>query len=118
MARQLRLPYPGSLWHLTARGNCRQDIYYDNSDRDLFLELLGKCVARYDWILYAYVLMSDRFHLVIQLTSETLSRGMQWLNGRYGQTLNRRRHRVGHVFQDPFDGSLIDKETYFLEVLR
>ena len=43
---------------------------------------------------------------------------MQWLNGRHAQTLNRRRHRSGHVFQGPFDGVLIDKETYFLEVLR
>jgi putative transposase len=118
MARQLRLQYPGSFWHVTVRGNCRQDTYYDDSDRDFFLELLGKCVTRFDWILYAYVLMSNHFHLVIQLTSETLSRGMQWLNGRYAQAINRRYHRVGHLFQGPFDATLIEKETYFLEVLR
>src|SRR5438874_8840448 len=118
MARQLRLQYPGSLWHLSSLGNRSENIYYDNSDRDFFLELLGKCVTRFDWILYAYVLLPNHFRFVIQLTAETLSRGMQWLNGRYAQTLNRRRHRSGHVFQGPFDGVLIDKETYFLEVLR
>ena len=95
MARQLRLQYPGSLWHLSSLGNRSENIYYDNSDRDFFLELLGKCVTRFDWILYAYVLLPNHFRLVIQLTAETLSRGMQWLKGRYAQTLNRQRHRRG-----------------------
>jgi REP-associated tyrosine transposase len=118
MSRPLRLEYPGSLWHVTVRGNCRQDIFFDDSDRNLFLDLLGVCVTRFDWILYAYVLMSNHFHLVIQLTSETLSRGMQWLNFRYAQALNRRHQRVGHLYQGRFNASLIEKETYFLEVLR
>jgi putative transposase len=118
MSRPLRLQYPGSLWHLTVRGNCRQDIYYHDSDRNLFLDLLGTCVTRFDWILYAYVLMSNHFHLVIQLTSETLSRGMHWLNFRYAQAFNRRHQRVGHLYQGRFNACLIEKETYFLEVLR
>jgi REP element-mobilizing transposase RayT len=100
------------------RGNCRQDIYYNDGDRDFFLDLLGTCVTRFDWILYAYVLMSNHFHLVIQLMSESLSRGMQWLNFRYAQALNRRLQRVGHLYQGRFNASLIEKETYFLEVLR
>ncbi|MDQ6800410.1 MAG: transposase [Acidobacteriota bacterium] len=118
MSRPLRLEYPGSLWHITVRGNCRQGIYYADSDRNLFLELLGRCVTHFEWILYAYVLMPNHFHLVVQLTSETLSRGMQWLNFRYAQAINRRHQRVGHLYQGRFNASLIEKETYFLEVLR
>ncbi len=118
MSRPLRLEYPGSLWHVTVRGNCRQDIFYDDTDRNFFLGLLGTCVTRFDWILYAYVLMSNHFHLVIQLTSETLSRGMQWLDFRSAQAMNRRHQRVGHLYQGRFNASLIEKETYFLEVLR
>ncbi len=56
MSRPLRLEYPGSLWHVNVRGNCRQDIFYDDTDRNFFLGLLGTCVTRFDWILYAYVL--------------------------------------------------------------
>src|ERR1700694_5243331 len=62
--------------------------------------------------------MSNHFHLVTELTSETLSRGMQWLNGSYSQAFNRRHERVGHVFQGRFKAFLIEKEAYFLEVLR
>ncbi len=62
--------------------------------------------------------MPNHFHLVVQLTQETLSRGMQWLNARYSQTFNRRHQRVGHLYQGRFDGRIIEKESYFLEVLR
>ena len=63
MARQLRLEYPESLWHITMRGNEKRDIYADDNDRTMFLELLGESVVRFDWILYAYVLMSNHYHL-------------------------------------------------------
>ena len=118
MSRPLRLEYPGALFHVTARGNARQDIFRDDRDRHFFLELLGKAVTRFAWILPAYALMPNHFHLVIQLTSETLSKGMQWLNGTYPQGFNRRHGRVGHLFQGRFNASLVEKESYFLEVVR
>ena len=118
MSRQLRLEYPGSLWHITTRGNEKRDIFLDDSDRRAFLELLGASVTRFGWIVSAYVLMSNHYHLLVQLTEETLSRGMQWLNGRYPQWFNNRYSRVGHLYQGRFKGKLIEKETYFLEVLR
>jgi putative transposase len=118
MSRPLRLEYPGSLWHVTVRGNNRQNIFRDDHDRAFFLDLLGNCVNRFAWILPSYVLMSNHFHLVTELTNESLSRGMQWLNGSYSQTFNRRHERVGHVFQGRFKAFLIEKEAYFLEVLR
>ena len=118
MSRPLRIEYPGSLHHVTSRGNAQQDIFLDNGDRELFLRLLGTCVERFSWILTAYVLMSNHFHLVIQLTEETLSRGMQWLNGEYSRKFNRSHKRVGHLLQGRPDIRLIDGETYGSEVLR
>jgi putative transposase len=118
MSRPLRLEYPGSLWHITSRGNAKQDIFSDDCDREFFLGLLGTCVERFSWILTAYVLMSNHFHLVVELTCETLSRGMQWLNGKYSQAFNRRHDRVGHLFQGRPDMRLVEQETYGLELLR
>ena len=118
MSRPLRIEYPGSLHHVTSRGNAQQNIYLNDGDRELFLRLLGTCVKRFSWILTAYVLMSNHFHLVIQLTEETLSLGMGWLNGEYSRKFNRRHKRVGHLFQGRPDMRLVDKETYGLEVLR
>lgn len=58
------------------------------------------------------------YHLVIETPDCTLSRGMQWLNGCYAQSFNRRHHRVGHLFQGRFKGILVDGEEYFLELCR
>lgn len=118
MSRPLRLEYPGSLLHVTVRGNDRQNIFCDDYDRESFLDLLGNCVNRFAWILPSYALMTNHFHLVTELTSESLSRGMQWLNGTYSQAFNRRHQRVGHLFQGRYQSFLIEKEAYYLEVLR
>ena len=118
MARPLRLQFPGSIWHLTARGNERKDIVRDDADAELVIELLGQTVERFHWILFQYVVMTNHYHLVLELTEETLSSGMKWLNGRYAQTFNRRYARAGHLFQGRFHARLIEKESYLQEVLR
>jgi putative transposase len=118
MARPLRLQFPGALFHVFARGNAKQKIFLDDRDRRRFLELLGECVTRFDWIAFAYSLMPNHFHLLIQLTSETLSRGMKWLNGKYAIAFNQRHARVGHVLQGRFKSPMVEKETYLLQLLR
>jgi putative transposase len=118
MARPIRLQYPGAVFHITQRGNERRDIFVDDSDRERFLELLAKAVERFGWILTAFVLMTNHYHLVVQLTEESLSRGLHWLNASYSQWFNRRHDRVGHLFQGRFKAVLVDSETYFLEVVR
>lgn len=119
MARPLRLEYPGSLWHITQRGNEQRDIYFDDLDRRRMLTLLEKAVNRFGWLLFTYTLMTNHYHLLVELTREkTLSRGMHWLDGTYVQYFNRRHQRVGHLFQGRFGSQLVEKETYLLTVLR
>ncbi len=118
MARPLRLEFPGALYHVTVRGNEKRNIFRDDFDRHHFLELLGDCVDRFRWILSSYALMPNHFHLMVQLTIETLSDGMHWLNGCYSQDFNRRHKRVGHLFQGRFKAILVEKETYHLELSR
>lgn len=118
MSRPLRIEYPGAIFHITTRGNEKRDIYRDDADRNCFLELLEEAVRRFGWIVTAYVLMSNHFHLLLELTSKTLSRGMHWLNGEYARRFNRRHGRVGHLVQGRFDHRLVEAETYLLEVLR
>ena len=118
MARPLRLEYPGAVWHITARGNERKNIFRSDADRRLLLELLGDAVRRYGWIVHTYVLMSNHYHFLIETPRPTLSRGMQWLNGKYAQRFNKRHDRVGHLFQGRFKGFLIENSEYLNEVLR
>ncbi|HOE17804.1 MAG TPA: transposase [Syntrophorhabdaceae bacterium] len=81
MARPLRIEYPGALYHVTSRGNARQKIFRDDTDRTYFFDLLGKAVARYHWICHAYCLMDNHYHLVVETPEGSLSRGMKNLNG-------------------------------------
>lgn len=118
MARPLRLEHENAVWHLSARGNERRNIFRDDVDRERFLLLLSQTVIRFGWRLFAWVLMSNHYHLVVQTPQPNLSRGMQWLNGRYAQWFNRRHGRCGHLFQGRFDGRLVEKESYLLTVAR
>jgi len=102
MARPLRINAPGLTYHVTARGNGRQDIYCDEADRATFLEQLAAVVEDYRIRCHAYCLMTNHYHLVVRTADANLSRALQHLNGSYAQRWNERHARVGHVFQGRF----------------
>lgn len=118
MSRQLRLEFPGAIFHITGRGNARAEIFLDDADRNVFLMLLAQCVERLDWICYAYCLMDNHYHLLIETAGGNLSAGMRQLNGVYTQRFNRRHGRVGHVFQGRFKAILVERDQYLLELCR
>lgn len=118
MARPLRMEFHGALYHITARGNARQKIFLDEEDRHRFLDLLGKEVAQQGWFCYAYCLMDNHYHLLIETPEPNLVAGMRRLNGVYTQAFNRRHRRVGHLFQGRYKAILVDKDAYFLELCR
>jgi putative transposase len=118
VARPLRLEFVGALYHLTARGNARADIYSDDEDRHLFLDLLAKEISQQGWRCYAYCLMGNHYHLLIETPEPNLVAGMRRLNGVYTQAFNRRHKRVGHVFQGRYKSIVVDRESYGLELCR
>ena len=118
MARPLRLEFAGALYHLTSRGDRRENIYEDDADRADFLSVLGEVCAQYNWVCHAYCLMSNHYHLLVETPDGNLSKGMRQLNGVYTQHFNRRHGRVGHVFQGRYKAILVDKNAYLLELAR
>jgi len=118
MARPLRIEFPGAVYHVTSRGNERRSIFRSDTDRKAFLRFLATATSRFGWSVTAWVLMSNHIHLVVQTPEPNLSRGMQWLNGSYAAWFNHRHDRSGHLFQGRFKAFLIEKESYFAEVLR
>lgn len=118
MARPLRLEFPGAVYHLTARGNRREAIFLDDTDRARFLELLAREVEHQGWRLYAYCLMGNHYHLLVETPEGNLVAGMRRLNGVYTQAFNRRHGRVGHVLQGRYKSILVDKDAYLLELAR
>ena len=63
MARPLRIEFAGALYHVTSRGDRREDIYLDDVDRTMFLEVLAEVCERFQWACHAYCLMSNHYHL-------------------------------------------------------
>src|SRR4029077_14091805 len=118
MARPLRIEYDGALYHVTSRGNDRKAIFKNDRDRELFLNTLAQVTERFHWICYAYCLMNNHYHLVIETPDGNLSKGMRQFNGVYTQAFNKRHGRVGHVFQGRFKAILVQKDTHFVEVCR
>ena len=118
MARPLRIQYEGALYHVTSRGNGRQNIFLDDKDRTDFVESLSHIVDRFDWICHAYCLMTNHYHLMIETPGANLSQGMHLLNSIQSQAFNRRHGRVGHVLQGRFKAILVEKESHLLELAR
>lgn len=118
MARPLRLEFAGALYHVTSRGDRREDIFEDDKDRETFLAILGDICGDHNWVCHAYCLMSNHYHLLIETPDANLSKGMRQLNGVYTQKFNRAHNRVGHVFQGRYKAILVDKNNYLLEVAR
>ncbi len=118
MARPLRIELSGGLYHVTSRGDRREDIYFSDADREAWLELFAQVCARFNWICHAYCLMTNHYHLVLETPEGNLAKGMRQLNGVYTQIVNRTHGRVGHVFQGRYKAILVEKDSYLLELAR
>jgi len=118
MARPLRIEYAGALYHVTARGDRREDIYVDDKDRQVWLQILAHVCRRFNWRCHTWCQMDNHYHILIETAEGNLSQGMRQLNGVYTQKSNRRHERVGHVFQGRYKAILIERDSYLLELSR
>ncbi len=118
MARPLRIQYDGAVYHITSRGNEKKDIFRDEKDREILLDILHRVNERYNWICHAYCLMDNHYHLLVETPDGNISRGMRQLNGVYTQSFNRRHQRSGHLLEGRFKAILIEKDTHLLEASR
>ena len=118
MARALRIQRPGATYHITSRGNRKQRIFDDDRDREHFLELVGQASRRFGWVVSAFVLMTNHFHLLLMTPQPNLSDGMQWLNLSYASWYNRRHRKTGHLFGERFTAIHVQTETYMQRVAR
>jgi REP element-mobilizing transposase RayT len=99
MARRLRIQYPGAIYHVMSRGNARQKIVRDDLDCERLLVCLKRSVERYGWRVYAFVVMSNHLHLVLETPRPNLAAGMQVFLSSYANGWSRWHRVMGHVFQ-------------------
>ena len=118
MARPLRIQFPRALYHITARGNAKQNIFLNKDDFNDFLIILCKVTKRYHLLLHCYCLMHNHYHLLLETPEGNISQGIRQLNGTYTQQFNKKYQRVGHLFQGRYKSILVEKENYLLELSR
>jgi REP element-mobilizing transposase RayT len=118
MARPLRIEVAGGFYHVVAHGNGRLWLFRNDNDRMRFLKLLGDCVVKYNVIIHSFVLMTTHFHLLVETPVPSLSDFMRKFLSDYGQYYNRRYRRRGSVFKSRYGSFLIQKENYYLMVIK
>ena len=80
MARPLRLEFAGALYHVTSRGDRRENIFLNDDDRNDWLDVLNTVCARFNWVVHAFCQMTNHYHLLVETVDGNLSAGMRQLN--------------------------------------
>jgi putative transposase len=118
MARKRRIEFPGALYHVIARGNNRQVTFKDDQDYKVYIDRLKRYQQRYNFVLYAYTLMPNHVHLIMETDIIPLSKIMQGIQQSYTCYFHNKYKTVGHLFQGRYKAILIQREVYLQELVR
>jgi len=118
MPRPLRLEFAGAKYHITARGNGGEPIFYFEEDNMRFMQQLREALDKDGVILYAYALMKNHYHLLIETDSNNLHNFMHRLNTSYSMYFRYKRRRPGHCFQGRYGARLVRGDSYLLALTR
>jgi REP element-mobilizing transposase RayT len=108
MSRKHRLEFPGAIYHVISRGNYRHDIFAEETTKVAFEKCLFEACAKSSWVLHAYAIMSNHFHLAVETPAGNLVAGMRWLLSTFSARFNRYRAERGHVFQGRYKSLLVE----------
>lgn len=118
MPRIARVTYPGGFYHIFNRSLHRGKIFLEDNDYHYFLDKLAELISGDNWTVYAYCLMPNHYHLLIEEKSTSISKLMGRLLTSYGVYFNKKYDRHGPLFSGRFKSKIIQKERYFLELSR
>ena len=118
MARPLRIQFENAYYHVTCRGNARQEIFSKDADYSRFLDLLERSSGIYQVDVLAFLLMTNHFHLLVKTPLANLQEFMRHFNISYTSYYNRSHQKTGHLYQGRYKSFLIDADHYLQEVSR
>ncbi len=121
MPRPPREIVPGGIYHITTRGNNRQDIFLDKEDRQTYLSFLKIVKEMFQFKLYLYVLMTNHVHLLIETSLDevkSIPHIMKSLTLRYTKYFNKKYSRSGNLFQPKYFSVLLQKDAHLLILTR
>ena len=107
MPRKQRIEFPGAVYHIISRGNYRKELFLSENTGKAFERTIFETVERCGWKLYAYVIMSNHYHLAVETPEPNLVDGMKWLQSTFATRFNRLHNERGHVFQGRYKSIII-----------
>jgi len=108
MARPLRMESEAGVYHLINRGNYRSPIFRSEKTKQAFLNCLNEACARTGWIVSAWTIMSNHYHIAVSTPGANLVEGMRWMQGTFAVRFNRFRDERGHVYQGRYKSLIVD----------
>jgi len=118
MSRRRRVHIPGGYYHVTLRGNHRQDIFQDPADRSALDAIARGACERTGARVIAYCWMTNHIHLVVRVDLQPLGDLMQIIGSRYARYLQRRCGTTGHLFERRYHAVLLIRQEQLLHVVR
>ena len=118
MGRSHRIEFEGATYHVIARGNNKECIFEEERDKEYLLKQFKDIKQGMGFKVYAYVIMNNHYHFVIQIMDQSLYKIMHHIHNKYSKYYNNQYERVGHVFQGRYKALLIQDERYLLSVVR
>ena len=118
MARPLRIEYPGAWYLVMNRGRRAEEIFHDNTDYRMFVDLLEESAEMWNIRISAFCLMPTHYHMLLQTPDANLSRSMRHINGVYTQRFNRRHTCDGQLFRGRYKSILVTADNYLLQLVR
>ena len=119
MPRIARIIATGYPHHITQRGNNRATVFFDDDDRQTYLELLSVYAQKHRLQIWAYCLMDNHLHLLaVPETENSLARGIGLTNQVYTQYLNRKLMQSGRIWQNRFFSCVVASDQYLWAVAR
>ena len=118
MPRQARRKSESGIYHVMLRGINQQQIFEDSEDCEKFLQILKDCKVVSEYKLFAYCLMGNHIHLLVQEEKEPIEQVMKRLATRFVYWYNIKYQRIGHLFQDRFKSEPVEDDAYFMAVIR
>ncbi|SHH91684.1 transposase [Clostridium grantii] len=120
MPKKKLIWYPGAMYHVTSRGNRRNDIFKEEQDYIVYLDNIKEAVKYYDnnYKIISYCLMTNHVHIQIKTNDKHLWYLISRVNKSYARNFNNKYNYVGHLFQSRYNAELIEEDSYVLEASK
>ena len=118
MPRKLRMHYPGARYHVMVRGNNKQNIFLDDQDRGVYCNIIKEQPEKFNIKIFSYCMMTNHVHFAIEVNDISLDNVMHNINLRYTKYFNKKRERIGHLYQARYKPLLIIEDRYLKNLIR